>query len=113
MNTNELDSQMIEDLNNECFRLRSEKLQLRDENQQLVFEKFDVEKEKDAVKKILKLNSLILILMSELVNLSDKVDFGIGIKRAVGKYQSIIVQVVEDLPGHYSSACNVDDDDDD
>ena len=109
--------QRLADYINDNYRLLSEKITLKNENLNLSVDNEYLTKENQNIKQMMKVNSLILILMFQLLNICNELDNGWGIKRLISDYMVGIANELHKLPGDLNPASydpynpSVDDDD--
>ena len=116
--------QRLADYINDNFRLQDDKLRLLDDKQTLKSENLKLTvnneyltKENQNIKQMMKVNSLILILMFQLLNICNELDDGWGIKRLISDYLVGISNELHKMPGALNPADydpynpSVDDDD--
>ena len=109
--------QRLADYINDNFRLLDDKQTLNSENLKLTVENESLKKETKNTKQMMKVNSLILILMFQLLNICNELDDGWGIKRLISDYLVGISNELHKMPGVLNPADydpynpSVDDDD--
>ena len=96
--------QRLNDFINNNFRLLSEKQTLKNENLNLSADNESLKKENQNVKKMMKLNSLIMLLMMDFLNVCNEVENGWGFKRVISTYLSGIAQEMHQFPGDLNPA---------
>ena len=96
--------QRLNDFINSNFRLLSEKQTLKNENQSLSLENELLTKESKNIKKIMKLNTLIMLLMMDFLNCCNELENGWGFKRVISTYLSGIAQEMHQFPGDLNPA---------
>lgn len=96
--------QRLNDFINNNFRLLSEKQTLKNENLNLSLENELLTKESKNIKKMMKLNSLIMLLMMDFLNVCNEVENGWGFKRVISTYLSGIAQEMHQFPGDLNPA---------
>ena len=96
--------QRLKDFINNNFRLLSEKQTLKNENLNLSADNESLKKENQNVKKMMKLNSLIMLLMMDFLNVCNEVENGWGFKRVISTYLSGIAQEMHQFPGDLNPA---------
>ena len=100
----ELLEQRLNYIINNNFRLLSEKQTLKNENLNLSADNESLKKENQNVKKMMKLNSLIMLLMMDFLNVCNEVENGWGFKRVISTYLSGIAQEMHQFPGDLNPA---------
>ena len=109
--------QRLADYINDNFRLLEDKQTLASEKLKLTVDNEFLTKENQNIKQMMKVNSLILILMFQLLNICNELDNGWGIKRLISDYLVGIANELHKLPGDLNPASydpynpSVDDDD--
>ena len=109
--------QRLADYINDNFRLLEDKQTLASEKLKLTVDNEFLTKENQNIKQMMKVNSLILILMFQLLNICNELDNGWGIKRLISDYMVGIANELHKLPGDLNPASydpynpSVDDDD--
>ena len=104
----------LEDYINDNFRLRSDKMYLENQKNNLEQDKVELQKANDIWKQMFKVNGLIMMLQGQMLNLCNCVDNCCGIKRAISNYQVTLLQELNNMPGSLNPAGfdpNGDDDD--
>ena len=96
--------QRLNDFINNNFRLLSDKITLKNENLNLSVDNESLKKENKNVKKMMKLNSLIMLLMMDFLNVCNEVENGWGFKRVISTYLSGIAQEMHQFPGDLNPA---------
>ena len=110
--------QRLEDYINDNFRLQDDKQTLKSENLKLTVNNEYLTKENQNIKQMMKVNSLILILMFQLLNICNELENGWGIKRLISDYMVGISNELHKMPGSLNPADydpynpSVDEDDD-
>jgi len=110
--------QRLADYINDNFRLLDDKQTLNSENLKLTVENESLKKETKNTKQMMKVNSLILILMFQLLNICNELDNSWGIKRLISDYLVGISNELHKMPGSLNPADydpynpSVDEDDD-
>ena len=94
----------IEDLTSNNFRLLDDKLKLIEQKNELTLSNEEQKKENKNIKHMMKLNSLIMLLMMDFLNVCNEVENGWGFKRVISTYLSGIVQEMHDFPGNFNPA---------
>ena len=109
--------QRLADYINDNFRLLEDKQTLASEKLKLTVDNEFLTKENQNIKQMMKVNSLILILMFQLLNICNELDNGWGIKRLISDYLVGISNELHKMPGALNPADydpynpSVDDDD--
>lgn len=109
--------QRLADYINDNFRLLDDKQTLASEKLKLTVDNEFLTKENQNIKQMMKVNSLILILMFQLLNICNELDNGWGIKRLISDYLVGISNELHKMPGVLNPADydpynpSVDDDD--
>ena len=109
--------QRLADYINDNFRLLDDKQTLLSENLKLTVDNEYLKKDNQNIKQLMKVNSLILILMFQLLNICNELDNGWGIKRLISDYLVGISNELHKMPGVLNPADydpynpSVDDDD--
>ena len=109
--------QRLADYINDNFRLLEDKQTLASEKLKLTVDNEFLTKENQNIKQMMKVNSLILILMFQLLNICNELDNGWGIKRLISDYLVGISNELHKMPGVLNPADydpynpSVDDDD--
>ena len=98
--------QRLNDFINNNFRLLSDKRQLIKQKEELTQSNEEQRKENKNIKKMMKLNSLIMLLMMDFLNVCNETQFGWGwgIKKVIGDYLLGISQEMQELPGDLNPA---------
>ena len=88
------------------FRLLNEKKALIDMKEELEDSNEEQRKENKNIKKMMKLNSLIMLLMMDFLNVCNETQFGWGwgIKKVISNYLLGISQEMQELPGDLNPA---------
>lgn len=96
----------LEDMTCNNFRLLSEKQQLIKQKEELEDSNEEQRKENKNIKKMMKLNSLIMLLMMDFLNVCNETQFGWGwgIKKVISDYLLGISQEMQELPGDLNPA---------
>lgn len=94
----------LEDMTSNNFRLLSDKQQLIKQKEELTQSNEYQTKESKNIKKIMKLNTLIMLLMMDFLNCCNELENGWGFKRVISTYLSGIVQEMHDFPGNFNPA---------
>lgn len=96
----------LEDMTCNNFRLLSEKKALIDMKEELEDSNEEQRKENKNIKKMMKLNSLIMLLMMDFLNVCNETQFGWGwgIKKVISDYLLGISQEMQELPGDLNPA---------
>ena len=94
----------IEDLTCNNFRLLSDKQQLIKQKEELTQSNEYQTKESKNIKKIMKLNTLIMLLMMDFLNVCNEVENGWGFKRVISTYLAGIAQEMHQFPGDLNPA---------
>lgn len=109
--------QRLADYINDNFRLLDDKQTLKSENLKLTVDNEYLTKENQNIKKMMKLNSLIMLLMMDFLNVCNEVENGWGFKRVISTYLLGVAQEMHQFPGDLNPASydpynpSVDDDD--
>lgn len=98
--------QRLNDFINNNFRLLSDKQQLIKQKEELTQSNEEQRKENKNIKKMMKLNSLIMLLMMDFLNVCNETQFGWGwgIKKVISDYLLGISQEMQELPGDLNPA---------
>ena len=96
--------QRLNDFINSNFRLLSDKRQLIKQKEELTQSNEEHRKENKNIKKMMKLNSLIMLLMMDFLNVCNEVENGWGFKRVISTYLSGIAQEMHQFPGDLNPA---------
>jgi len=96
--------QRLNDFINNNFRLLSEKQTLKNENLNLSVDNESLKKENKNTKQMMKVNSLILILMFQLLNICNELENGWGIKRLISDYLVGISNEMNNMSGDLNPA---------
>lgn len=96
--------QRLNDFINSNFRLLSELQTLKNENLNLSADNESLKKESKNIKKIMKLNTLIMLLMMDFLNCCNELENGWGFKRVISTYLSGIAQEMHQFPGDLNPA---------
>ena len=94
----------IADLTCNNFRLLSEKEQLIKQKEELTQSNEYQTKESKNIKKIMKLNTLIMLLMMDFLNCCNELENGWGFKRVISTYLAGIAQEMHQFPGDLNPA---------
>lgn len=94
----------IEDLTCNNFRLLSDKQQLIKQKEELTQSNEYQTKESKNIKKIMKLNTLIMLLMMDFLNCCNELENGWGFKRVISTYLAGIAQEMNQFPGDLNPA---------
>ena len=94
----------IEDLTCNYFRLLDDKLKLIKQKEELTQSNEYQTKESKNIKKIMKLNTLIMLLMMDFLNVCNEVENGWGFKRVISTYLAGIAQEMHQFPGDLNPA---------
>jgi len=96
--------QRLADYINNNFRLLSDKRQLIKQKEELTQSNEEQRKENKNIKKIMKLNTLIMLLMMDFLNCCNELENGWGFKRIISTYLSGIAQEMHQFPGDLNPA---------
>jgi len=86
------------------FRLLSDKQQLIKQKEELTQSNEYQTKESKNIKKIMKLNTLIMLLMMDFLNCCNELENGWGFKRVISTYLAGIAQEMHQFPGDLNPA---------
>lgn len=84
---------------NENFKLRLEKSTLETVNDNLREEYFKMEKERDKVRHLFKLHTIVSVLQYKMLELCNGLDIGATIKKNIINYQTYMVKDALEIPG--------------
>ena len=109
--------QRLADYINNNYRLLGDKQQLIKQKEELTQSNEEQRKESKNIKKMMKLNTLIMLLMMDFLNCCNELENGWGFKRVISTYLSGIAQEMHQFPGDLNPAAYdpynpVEDDDD-
>ena len=94
----------IEDLTSNYYRLLDDKLKLIEQKNELTQSNEYQTKESKNIKKIMKLNTLIMLLMMDFLNCCNELENGWGFKRVISTYLAGIAQEMHQFPGDLNPA---------
>lgn len=96
--------QRLADYINNNYRLLGDKQQLIKQKEELTQSNEEQRKESKNIKKMMKLNTLIMLLMMDFLNCCNELENGWGFKRVISTYLSGIAQEMHQFPGDLNPA---------
>ena len=90
---------VIDRLTAKCNRLKNDNDYLRATNEVLSDGNIRINKETNNLAQMMKLNSLIMILMSNMLRFCDESDIGVACRTAIARYYQVLAQNMPNLIG--------------